>query len=194
MAPSTPRPSIDGLASTSSTQATLIVSLSVIVSSVLGSSGIILVIILVIVTRRRTLKARFLQELERKREAIPKLIVTDTSLFPYQVVVVDDENTLDTLIASYKPLHLDSSDGGEVDVFTYTATDRSDKDKKREIANYAVSRIFFPLGSLSIQHVTENDVPHTITSFSGEYQTISGMRDSVDVCNTFSTSAHCDNR
>lgn len=57
------------------------------------------------VTSYRRIRAK--RATRSKSSVVPRLVITDTSMFPTSNVVVDDESDLDKVIASFKPIGAD---------------------------------------------------------------------------------------
>lgn len=80
------------------------VSLGVVIPAAGGASLVLLAVILVILIRRWFQSKKSTRPRVIDRELIPKFVITDMSMFPASVTVVDGEEALGRIISSYKPL------------------------------------------------------------------------------------------
>lgn len=80
------------------------VSLGVAIPAAGGASLVLLAVILVILIRRWFQSKKSTRPRDINRELIPKLVITDMSMFPASVTIVDGEEALGRIISSYKPL------------------------------------------------------------------------------------------
>ncbi|KAI5124044.1 hypothetical protein M0805_003873 [Coniferiporia weirii] len=120
--------------STPLTSSTLFISIVIIISSVVGASSTLLIIVLIVILRRRLLAAR--QSAKKKRGHIPKLVITDTSMFPASVVVIEGSAELDKIIASFRPLgskHPSPGDRPVIDIRKVPGAEGDEKTKQNAV-------------------------------------------------------------
>ncbi|KAH8108474.1 hypothetical protein DFH11DRAFT_1731886 [Phellopilus nigrolimitatus] len=119
MAPSAP---LGGpILSTTSASIPLVFSVIIIVSSVVGASSVLVIVVLAFSLRRRGLAVR---HHAKEADSVPKLVITDTSMFPASNVVVD-EDALDKVIASHKPFGSETPGSEELPVIDICDSDSS---------------------------------------------------------------------
>lgn len=79
------------------------ISLNTVIS-IAGGTGLVLLAAILAIILRRWLQKKKNAGSRLNQELIPKLIITDMSMFPASVTVVDDEEDLGKIISSYKPM------------------------------------------------------------------------------------------
>ncbi|KAL5511437.1 hypothetical protein ACEPAH_4653 [Sanghuangporus vaninii] len=124
-----PTPSNLGNAARSTllSSSSIVTPIIVIVSSAAGISSVLFFVILTVTSYRRV---RAQRAAKSKNAVVPRLVITDTSMFPTSNVVVNGEADLDKVIASFKPigadLHVPENEVATFDVCNIRTGDEED--------------------------------------------------------------------
>ncbi|KAL5490100.1 hypothetical protein ACEPAI_4933 [Sanghuangporus weigelae] len=106
----------------------IVTPIIVIASSAAGISSVLFFVILTVTSYRRV---RAQRAAKSKNAIVPRLVITDTSMFPTSNVVVNGEADLDKVIASFKPigadLHVPENEVAALDVCNIRTGDEEDE-------------------------------------------------------------------
>ncbi|OCB88073.1 hypothetical protein A7U60_g4860 [Sanghuangporus baumii] len=114
--------------STLLSSSSIVIPIIVIASSAAGISSVLFFVILAVTSYRRV---RAQRAAKSKNAIVPRLVITDTSMFPTSNVVVNGEADLDNVIASFKPigadLHVPENEVAALDVCNIRTGDEEDE-------------------------------------------------------------------
>ncbi|KAL5529426.1 hypothetical protein ACEPAG_5411 [Sanghuangporus baumii] len=114
--------------STLLSSSSIVTPIIVIASSAAGISSVLFFVILAVTSYRRV---RAQRAAKSKNAVVPRLVITDTSMFPTSNMVVNGEADLDKVIASFKPigadLHVPENEVAAKDVCNIGTADEEDE-------------------------------------------------------------------